>query len=68
LLPMGILLVVTLSFSALTAGIGGIVVVVLAGVLNIIGWVDIDANTLVFAAILAVIYAVLKNYKRVTER
>jgi len=68
LLPMGILLVVTLSFSALTAGIGGVIVVVLAGVMHIIGWVDIDANTLVFAAILAVIYAVLKNYKRVTER
>jgi len=68
LLPMGILLVVTLSFSALTAGIGGIIVVVLAGIMSIIGRVDIDANTLVFAAILAIIYAVLKNYKRVTER
>lgn len=68
LLPMGLLIVVTLSFSALTAGVGGIVVVVLASLFTSMGWVSFDVNLLVFTAILAVLYAVLKNYHRVTVR
>lgn len=68
LLPMGILLVTTLGFSALTAGIGGIIVVALAGIMTTIGWVSLDTNLLVFTGILAILYAVLKNYKRVTVR
>jgi hypothetical protein len=68
LLPTGILLVITLAFSALTSGIGGIVVVGFAGIMDIMGWIDFDANLLVLTVILAVMYAVFKNYQRVTMR
>ena len=68
LLPSVLLLIATLAFSALTAGIGGIIVVTLAGIMTAIGWVSFDVNLLAFAAILAVLYAILKNYHRVTVR
>jgi len=68
LFPMGMLLVLTLIFSALTAGFGGIMVVVFASVFTYWGWISFDVNTLVFVGVLAVLYAVMKNYKRVTVR
>jgi len=68
LFPMGMLLVLTLIFSALTSGFGGIMVVVFASVFTYWGWISFDVNTLVFVGTLAVLYAVMKNYKRVTVR
>lgn len=65
LFPTAIIIVLATCFSAATAGIGGIIVVMFAGAMTWIGWWSLDINLLAFTGILAVIYAVTKNYHRV---
>lgn len=66
LLPTILLVALCLMFSPLTAGIGGVVVVIFASLFTWFGYITIDINVLVFSATLTVLYAILKNYKRVS--
>jgi len=63
--PTAIIIILATCFSAATAGVGGVIVVMFAGAMTWIGWWSLDINVLAFAGILAVIYAITKNYHRV---
>lgn len=64
LIPAILLIVIALVFSPLTASIGGVVIVVFAGLFAWWDWIVIDVNVLVFGGVLAVIFAIASQYRR----
>lgn len=68
LIPALILLIVMLTFSVLTAGVGGLITMAVASWMHYMGWITFDVNILVMAWVLAIIFAIIQARKRIVVR
>lgn len=64
LIPSAILIAVILIFSAVTAGVGGVIVCGVATFLVYMGWLPIPVATLAVCWILSVLYAIVEGRRR----